>query len=165
MIDRRDHAFPPAVREDCRVLILGSLPGRRSLAQSEYYAHPGNQFWRLMSEVIEFDLAQASYTRRLAQLAKRGVGLWDTIASAIRPGSLDAAIRSAEVRPLAAFARRLPNLRAIGFNGATSARLGRPQLSGSRCELIDLPSSSAAHAAMPFAAKLERWMSLRPFLA
>jgi hypoxanthine-DNA glycosylase len=162
----RKSAFPPVVAPDTRVLILGSLPGEASLAARRYYAHPANQFWRLAGAVIEReDLADLDYGERLKTLLGAGVGLWDTVASALRSGSLDAAIREAEHAPLAELVAELPALRAVGFNGGTSARIGRKQLGETRLALLDLPSSSPAYAAMPFAAKRARWLALREFLA
>ena len=95
----------------------------------------------------------------------RGIGLWDVIASAQRQGSLDTAISAVDPAPLADLARSLPSLQAVAFNGAKSAALGRKALSGSQLQLIDLPSSSPAHAAMRYEEKLARWMVLKDFLA
>ena len=111
------------------------------------------------------DLPALDYDARLAALLAAGIGLWDTVASAIRPGSLDAAIREAEHAPLTDLIATLPSLRAVAFNGGTSARIGRRLLADSAVRLVDLPSSSPAYAAMPFAAKRERWVILREFLA
>ena len=115
--------------------------------------------------MIEVDLTALDYSERLTALRAARIGLWDTIASAIRSGSLDAAIREAEHAPLAELVARLADLRAVGFNGATSARIGRRALAGSALALIDLPSSSPAYAAMSFASKRERWLGLRGALA
>lgn len=162
----RKQAFAPVVDDRTRVLILGSLPGEASLAAGRYYAHPQNRFWHLAGAVIDReDLPALDYDERLSALRSAGVGLWDTIASAVRPGSLDAAIREAEHAPLAALVAGLPGLRAVGFNGKTAARIGRSQLAGSALALVDLPSSSPAHAAMSLAGKRSRWIELRQFLA
>lgn len=161
----RKSAFAPVVSPATRVLILGSLPGEASLAAQRYYAHPQNQFWRLAGGVIgREDLPALGYEARLAALRDAGIGLWDTIASATRQGSLDAAIRDAQHAALAELVATLPTLRAVGFNGAASARIGRKQLAGTALVLVDLPSSSPAYAAMPFAAKRERWRELQRFL-
>jgi hypoxanthine-DNA glycosylase len=162
----RSAAFAPVVDEGVRVLVLGSLPGTASLAAGQYYAHPQNAFWRLIGAVIGTDLAALPYPERLAALKAARVGLWDVVASAVRPGSGDAAIREAEPADLAALVARLPALRAVGFNGGTAARIGRRQLAGRGpgLALLDLPSSSPAHAGMPFAAKLERWRALAAWL-
>ena len=104
------------------------------------------------------------YAARLDALRGAGVGLWDTVASALRAGSLDAAIREAQHAELADLVATLPHLRAVAFNGGTSARIGRKLLAGSPLALIDLPSSSPAYAAMPFPEKRRRWLQLQQFL-
>ena len=160
----RKSSFAPIVAANTRVLILGSLPGEKSLAAGRYYAHPQNQFWRLVGGAIGRDLGALDYDARLAALLAAGIGLWDTVASATRRGSLDAAIREAEHNPLADLVATLPDLRAVAFNGATSARIGRVLLAGSACALLPLPSSSPAYAAMPFAEKLRLWRAIGEFL-
>lgn len=108
------------------------------------------------------------YDARLSALLAAGVGLWDTVASALRAGSLDAAIREAEHAPIAELMATLPRLRAVAFNGGTSARIGRRLLADASADrgvrLVDLPSSSPAYAAMPFAEKRARWLRLQDFL-
>jgi hypoxanthine-DNA glycosylase len=159
---RRKAAFPPSVDEGTRLLILGSLPGDASIKQGEYYAHRGNGFWSLMGDVLGEDLRAMPYAMRLKRLRARSVGLWDVIESADREGSLDSAIRSAELRDLGAFLARLPKLEAVAFNGKTAALHGRRQI-GERGDLslIDLPSSSGAFASMSRDAKRAAWMVLK----
>lgn len=160
----RKSSFPPVVDAETRVLVLGSLPGEESLARRQYYANPRNQFWRLVGAVVETDLAALPYERRLRALLATGLGLWDVVASATREGSLDGAIRAHRPNPLAELAGSLPELRAIAFNGQTSARLGARALGGrGGWTLLALPSSSPAFT-LGFERKLDRWMALRPFL-
>ena len=160
----RKSAFGAHADERTRVLICGSLPGERSLAERRYYAHPSNRFWQLLGAVLDCELAPLEYDARIERITAAGIGLWDVIRSAERSGSLDAAIRNHEPSLLEPFAQGLPNLRAIAFNGGTAARIGRGQVRAGRYALIDLPSSSAAYVAMPFAEKRERWLVLRAFL-
>ena len=161
----RKSAFAPVVDAQTRVLILGSLPGDISLAEGRYYANPRNRFWHLVGEVIDRPgLPELPYERRLEALLGSGLGLWDAAASATRDGSLDSAIRAVQPAGLGALANTLPRLRAVAFNGKTSARIARPQLGESKLTLIDLPSSSPAHAAMPFAEKRRIWLAMRQFL-
>ena len=160
----RAACLPPAVDADTRLLILGSLPGQVSLTQRQYYAHPQNQFWRLLGAVIGRELAALGYDARLAAIARAGIGLWDVIGTATRPGSLDSAIRNNEPNDLAALARTLPILTAIAFNGNAAAKIGVRQLGESALPLVSLPSSSPAYAAMPFTAKRDAWLTLRQFL-
>ncbi len=157
-------SFAPHVPEDTRLLILGSLPGKASLAAGQYYAHPRNQFWRLVGEVIGRDLPALDYSRRLELLARHRIGLWDVVKEAERKGSLDTAIRNASPNDFATLVSALPNLRAIAFNGATANALGRKQLANLALPAIRLPSSSPAYAAMSYDAKRQIWMSLRDYL-
>lgn len=159
------HCFPPVTRPDTRLLVLGSLPGAVSLARQRYYAHPQNQFWRLIGAAIGHDLVPLPYEARLAALLDARIGLWDTVAAATRKGSLDADIRLHEASDLAALVGKLPDLKAIAFNGATSARIGRKQLGvAAGPALVDLPSSSPAYASLPFEKKREAWLALRAYL-
>jgi len=158
------HCFAPVVQAETRLLLLGSLPGAVSLERRQYYAHPQNQFWRLIGGVIDRDIAPLPYQARLEALLEAGIGLWDTVAAATRPGSLDSAIRLHAASDLAALLADLPELRAVGFNGGTSARIGRRQLAGvETVELVDLPSSSPAFT-LAFEKKLESWLRLRAYL-
>lgn len=160
----RKHSFPPVVDAGTRLLLLGSLPGERSLAERRYYAHPQNQFWRLMAAVIgRPDLPALPYEARLDALLATGVGLWDVVASAHRTGSTDAAIRDAQGNDLAALAATLPQLRAVAFNGGTAWRAGQRQLAASGLTLVALPSSSPLHT-IGLPAKLAEWAKLSAFL-
>ncbi|NLR71222.1 DNA-deoxyinosine glycosylase [Novosphingobium sp. ERN07] len=161
----RKASFAPIVDRDTRVLILGSLPGEASLVAAQYYAHPRNQFWRLVGAVIGVDIAALDYDARLARLREHGIGLWDAIGSATRSGSLDTAIRDVEPNALDMLLASLPALRCVAFNGAKSASIGARQLAGAGdFALLRLPSSSPAHAALAFDAKLAEWTNLRKFL-
>ncbi|MEI4506316.1 DNA-deoxyinosine glycosylase [Sphingopyxis sp. CCNWLW253] len=160
----RHTSFAPHVAPDTRLLILGSLPGVRSLAQQQYYAHPTNQFWRLLGAVIGQPLADLPYADRLVALRAAKVGLWDVIRSAERHMSSDSLIREAEAHDLAALVADLPDLCMIAFNGGKAAAIGRKQLPPlDEVAVIDLPSSSAAHT-IGFAAKRDRWLKLRAAL-
>jgi hypoxanthine-DNA glycosylase len=162
----RKTGFRPVVDARTRVLILGSLPGEASLAAGQYYGNPRNGFWALLEGVLDTPLVALDYADRLAALQARGVGLWDVIAEAERPGSLDAAIRDPAANDLVALVETLPALRAVAFNGATAARLGTRLLARleGRLALIALPSSSPAHAARRFSDKAEIWNGLRVWL-
>lgn len=157
-------AFPPIARPDALVLVLGSLPGAMSLAEQRYYAQPYNAFWRIMEALVGAgpDLA---YEARLERLRERRIALWDTCHAAERVGSLDAAIvlESVEVNDFGRFLKRHNSIGAIFHNGTTSerlyTRLALPHLSPAQQALprSRLPSTSPAHAGMPFAEKLAIW--------
>ena len=157
--------LPPIARSDARLFVLGSLPGDASLAAQRYYAHPTNQFWRLLGQVIGTELHSLSYERRLERLAERRVGLWDVIASATRRGSLDQSIRLAEHNRIQHLFQDFPDLRAVAFNGATAATIGRKLIGEPPLgiALIDLPSSSAANT-RPLEEKAAEWLALGEFL-
>jgi hypoxanthine-DNA glycosylase len=160
----RHASFAPHVASAARVLILGSLPGARSLAERQYYAHPTNQFWRLVGEVIGQPLTTLAYPDRLAALQAKHIGLWDVIRSAERRTSSDSLIREIEAHDLATMVAHRPDLRMIAFNGGKAAAIGRRQLPVLQgIALVDLPSSSATHT-LSFAAKLECWLQLRSAL-
>ena len=157
------HGLPPVAREDARLFILGSLPGDASLAAKRYYAHPRNNFWRLVGAVIGEDLQSLDYDERLERLKANGIGLWDVVAFASRKGSLDQAIRGAGHNPLADYFASFPRLQAVAFNGAAAATAGRKLLSQiERLELIDLPSSSPANTQL-LLEKERAWARLAPY--
>ena len=165
MTDEVKTGLPPVARADARLFILGSLPGDASLAARQYYAHPQNQFWRLVGFVIGEDLHGRPYAERLERIAEHRIGLWDVVGSAIRRGSLDQAIREANHNRIEHLVHDFPDLAAIAFNGGTSAAIGR-RLVGTddALALIDLPSSSPANT-RPFAQKAAAWARMRPFCA
>lgn len=157
-------AFDPVVDMRCRLLVLGSFPGVRSLHHRQYYAHPRNQFWQLMTPVAGVDLAALCYEDRLAALLARGIGLWDVVERADRAGSLDTALRNVAPRDLLALAGQLPLLQAMAFNGAAAFSIGQRQIGPNPAlTLVRLPSSSAAHT-MPLSTKLAAWVQLGAWL-
>ena len=162
--------LPPVVASDCRVLILGSMPGAASLQAARYYAHPRNRFWPLMAALADVP-AEATYGERLVALQRAGIGLWDVIGECRRSGSLDSAIvrGSERANALVPLIVSLGQLRVIAFNGATAASLFRRHVEPHLPELrqpvqrIALPSTSPAHAAMGLEALREAWSVLAPW--
>jgi double-stranded uracil-DNA glycosylase len=163
-IPKLKRSFPAVVDSHIRVLVLGSLPGEESLARAQYYANPRNQFWRLMSEVAATELVPLPYEARLSTLLAAKIGLWDSVGTAFRSGSLDGAIRGHRPNDLLALVQSLPDLQAVAFNGGTSARIGQKALGeeGAFDRLL-LPSSSPAFT-LAFDRKLEEWLKLRRYL-
>lgn len=160
-VDTRKRCFDPVVDANTRLLILGSLPGEKSLAHSQYYAHPQNKFWLLLGAVLGIDLKSLPYEERLAALLAHGVGLWDVVAQAHRSGSLDSNIRERDDNDLLALAASLPQLKTMAFNGGTAARLGLKVLGeqAQRYRIVSLPSSSPAYT-LAYEAKLQQWKTL-----
>ncbi|MCC4633088.1 DNA-deoxyinosine glycosylase [Xanthomonas dyei] len=159
------------IPNDCRVLVLGSMPGIASLDAGRYYAHPRNRFWPLMHALLGIDAA-ATYALRLQTLNACGVGLWDVIGQCARRGSLDAAIvaDSVVVNPLPALLTRLPQLRMVACNGAAAAqawhRHVHPLLTpeARNVPLVALPSTSPANAAWSLPRLCAAWQPLRDAL-
>lgn len=158
--------FDPVVDEHTRLLVLGSLPGDKSLAVQEYYGNRQNKFWLLMSEVIGVELVPLDYSSRLKALLEHGVGLWDVVAEAHRPGSLDSRIRARNDNDLCALLASHPNIRAIAFNGGTAAKLGIKVLGShaANYQIEALPSSSPAYT-LGYTEKAVRWQALRAILS
>lgn len=152
--------LPPVVGECTAVLVLGSFPGARSLAARQYYAHPQNQFWKILQAIWPakpLPTGADSYQKRSEWLLERGLGLWDVYARCRRFGSLDSAIREAQVNDIAAL--HLPRLTAIVHNGGESHRHARhTQALG--VPVYKLPSTSPANAAWSFARKLDAWRAV-----
>lgn len=148
--------FPPVIDTHARVLVLGSFPSAASLAAGQYYAHPRNQFWRVLGAVIEQPLKEMPYPARLTAVEAAGIGIWDIYASCARAGSLDSAIRDATENDFAGLRKSAPALRRICFNGRTAARRLR-EMEVLGYEVVVLPSTSPAHAGMSFEDKLAAW--------
>lgn len=148
--------LPPVIAPGTRCLILGSFPGEASLARQQYYGHPTNQFWPLLSCALVEPLVHLPYRERLVRLAGRGVGLWDVVQACEREGSLDAAIRNPRHNDFTGLRTVSPALGTVLFNGGTSGRFAR-QLADAGYRVAVLPSSSAAHAGRTFDDKLALW--------
>ena len=158
----REHNRPmleglaPIIDTDTRLVVLGSFPGAASLAARQYYGHPRNNLWALLSALWDEDLVALGYAQRLAALQRHRVGLWDVYRSCEREGSLDSAIRVPVPNDLAQLKTLAPQLRAVAHNGAESARSRRitEQLG---VDVHTLPSTSPANASWSFERKLAAW--------
>jgi hypoxanthine-DNA glycosylase len=155
----RLQGLPPIAGRGARLLVLGSFPGAASLAAGQYYAHPRNHFWPILSALWRVDLSAMGYRARVAEIRRHGLALWDVYAGCRREGSLDSAIEGAEPNDLATLVARLPSLVAIAHNGGESARamrvtraLGLP--------VHRLPSTSPANASWTFERKLAAWRAV-----
>jgi hypoxanthine-DNA glycosylase len=150
----------PVVGPAARLLILGSFPGEASLAQARYYAHPRNQFWPILGALLGEPLPGLEYALRLERLRSRRIALWDVLGACRREGSLDTAIRDARGNDFGALLACAPRIGAVAFNGAAAAK-AEPAFAARGLATYRLPSTSPAHAALRFEAKLERWRVLR----
>ena len=167
-----DHArcFPPIASPDSRVLILGSMPGRASLAAGQYYAHPRNAFWPIMGSLLDFD-ASRDYPARVDALKVAGIAVWDILDSCHRPGSLDSAIDDGSLvaNDLAGFLVTHAAIGHVFFNGAKAESCFRRHvtltLPERRIAFTRLPSTSPAHAGLSFERKLDAWRAVTRALA
>ena len=151
--------LPAVLDAASRILILGSFPGAASLAATQYYAHPRNQFWPMLSAVLDDNLTALAYAERLQKLMQHRIGLWDVIAACERKGSLDSAIRQAQAADFSRLKLDFPALVTIAFNGKTAGKAA-PQFAAAGYRTLVLPSTSPAYMQMPFAEKLVQWRQL-----
>ncbi len=163
--------FPCVAKPDARVLILGSMPGRKSLDQQQYYAHPQNSFWPIMAALFGFSV-ELDYDSRLASLLEHKIALWDVAHQCVRPGSLDQAIEMDTVvaNDFATFFADHPAVKTIFFNGRKAEQLYKKIVLGSKQQGLQslvicmLPSTSPAHASMRRPQKLEQWTIIKETL-
>lgn len=149
---------PVLDRATC-ILVLGSFPGAASLAAGQYYAHPRNQLWPILSALAGEDLAAMPYAQRLPRLLAHGFGLWDVLGACEREGSLDSAIRAPAANDFERLRELCPLLETVGFNGQAAAKFA-PQFAAAGYRTVALPSTSPAHAALTLQQKLEQWKAL-----
>lgn len=161
-------SLPPWIGVGCRLLILGTVPSRRSLETGQSYAHPHNLFWPFMGSLFGAG-PELEYADRIARLNAVGVGLWDVLRECERAGSLDSGIRASTEVPndIAGLLAAHPTIGAIALNGAKAQQVFWrrivPTIDPVRLaaiEVLALPSTSPANAAIPRAVKAERWRAL-----
>ena len=154
----RWQGLPAVADQRTRALVLGSFPGVKSLQLQQYYAHPQNKFWPLLQALWPQHVQppREDYAGRCEWLLQRGLGLWDVYASCEREGSLDSAIRAAEVNDFAGLRQRCPHLQLALHNGGESYKHAR-QTEALGLVAVKLPSTSPANASWPFEKKLQAW--------
>lgn len=155
----RHTGLPPVIDARTRILILGSFPGAASLAAAQYYAHPRNLLWPILSQLTGEDLTSLPYEERLPRLLAQGFGLWDVLGACEREGSLDSAIRAPAANDFARLHELCPQLETVGFNGQASGKFA-PQFAEAGYRTVVLPSTSPAYASMTFDQKLLAWRQL-----
>jgi TDG/mug DNA glycosylase family protein len=161
----RVNCFAPVEDAAATVLILGSMPGKASLAADQYYAHPRNAFWPIMSELVGFNLG-FPYEERLKILRSSGIALWDVLGSCIRPSSLDAHIEADSIIPnnFQEFFRQHPHITQVFFNGIKAEQCFMkyvlPTLKANLLHYQRLPSTSPANAGIPYEKKLLAWQEV-----
>lgn len=149
----------PVVDGRTRILVLGSFPGAASLAAQQYYAHPRNLLWPILSALTGEPLAALPYEQRLPRLLAHGFGLWDVLGACEREGSLDSAIRKPAANDFARLRELCPLLDTVGFNGQASGKFA-PRFAEAGYRTLVLPSTSPAYASLTLAQKLAAWRGL-----
>lgn len=157
-------SFKASINKESRILILGSMPGVKSLLAQEYYAHPQNRFWKIMSILCNKNLAEFSYSEKLAALLNSKIALWDVIANCIREGSLDSAIENEQPNDIINLLKHYPNIKIIGLNGnkAYSAfnKYFKDILTSGDYLIYKLPSTSPANARYQIPQLMKEWQKL-----
>jgi len=156
--------FEPVIKKNCRVLVLGSMPGVASLQKHQYYAHPRNAFWPIMEELFAIELGR-EYEERCAILSSKGVGVWDILKSCKRTGSLDSNIETntEQVNDFDRLISDYSSIRGVFFNGGTAERLYEKYIISSaliqsrNLQYHRLPSTSPAYASISYQEKLAQW--------
>ena len=150
-------SFPPIINENSKILILGSIPGVKSLEMQQYYAHPQNKFWKIICEIFNEDFT-TDYAERIKILEKHHIALWDVIDTCERKGSLDSEIRNEEANKIEELLQNFPNIKAIFCNGQKSYKNLQKILGKKfRMPIIVLPSTSPAYAGLSYFDKLKSW--------
>lgn len=159
----RIYSFPPLVSETSKILILGSVPGVKSLQRQQYYAHPQNAFWKIMFQIFEADFSQ-DYEERKQILRQNDVALWDVIESCERKGSTDSAIRNENQNSVLTLLKNYPSISAVFCNGQKSYKnLQKTLPSDFHLPIYLLPSTSPLHT-VSVETKLESWKIIKKYL-
>lgn len=162
-MQNRISSFPPFIDHQSKILILGSIPGVKSLEKQQYYAHPQNKFWKIIFELFQEEFTE-DYARRIAVLKKNHIAIWDVIDSCERKGSLDSEIKNEEANQIPELLEQYPNIQAIFCNGGKS-RENLQKLLGKdfRIPIILLPSTSPLHT-ISFERKFEDWKRIFDYI-
>ena len=148
-----EHPFQPLVFKNSEILILGSFPSIDSFDKSFYYAHPRNQFWKLLSELTAYPINNKD--QKIWLLKESKIALWDMVRSCTRDNSLDSSLEEIEVNNIAEFLEEHPSIKKVAFTGRLAEQLFKMHFNYLDVETVYLPSPSAAYAKMRFEQKLE----------
>ena len=153
-------SFKPSIDDNSQVLILGSMPGVKSLEEQQYYAHPQNRFWKVMASICdEPKLHELNYDLKLKTLLKNNIALWDTIKSCKRDGSLDSDIQNETPNDIRKLLKIYPNIETICLNGNKSYTAFKkyfPDLL-EKYTCLKMSSTSPANARYSLDKLIEEW--------
>ena len=162
-MSNRISSFPPIVSNDAKILILGSVPGVKSLEMQEYYAHPQNKFWKIIFELFNENFSE-DYLEKIKILKKNKIAVWDVIDSCERVGSLDTTIKNEESNDILQLLKKYQNIKTIFCNGGKSYK-NLQKIVGKNFEIpiYLLPSTSPLHT-ISFEKKLDAWSKISEYL-
>ncbi len=146
-----EHPFKPIVFKDTQILILGSFPSIQSFEKNFYYAHPRNQFWKILEAVTGYPVNNRD--QKIWLLKECKLGLWDMIKGCSRENSLDSSLENEEVNDINALLEEYPTIIKLAFTGKKAEALFKTHFSHLDIETVYLPSPSAAYAKMSFKEK------------
>ncbi len=150
-------SFEPIVNEQSRILILGSMPGIKSLEENQYYAHPRNAFWQIMFRLFNTEFSN-NYEDRKNLILKNNLALWDTLKLCFRKGSLDTNIKNEEANEIHQLLEKYPKIHSIIFNGKAAEKFYKRYFQNKNpIKYYQLPSTSPANASKRFDEKLAEW--------
>ncbi len=160
-------SFTPVVHDNCKVLILGSMPGVKSLDAQEYYAHPQNRFWKLLAKIVNASVPE-NYAEKLELLRSHDIALWDVLAYCEREGSLDSDIKGEVPNDIVGLLNNNPQIKAVFCNGGKAASAFKKYFAKdvpSNIKVYYLHSTSPANARMNLQALAEEWSVIKEFFA
>ncbi|MDR6156832.1 hypoxanthine-DNA glycosylase [Chryseobacterium sp. SLBN-27] len=162
-MQNRIFSFPPIIDDYSEIIILGSIPGVKSLEKQQYYGHPQNKFWKIIFELLDEEFTE-DYDQRIQTLKKHHIALWDVIDSCERKGSLDSEIKNEEANQIGELLENYPNIKAIFCNGGKSYKNAQKILGKNyKIPVFLLPSTSPLHT-VSFEKKLENWKKIKQYL-
>ncbi len=157
-------SFKPSIDANSKVLILGSMPGVKSLEEQQYYAHPQNRFWKVLGRICNTDnLQELAYSQKLTILLQNGIALWDTIESCKREGSLDSDIQNEIPNDIKNLLKKYPNIKTICLNGNKSYSAFKkyfPDLL-QKYNCYKMPSTSPANARYSLDMLVQEWSVIK----
>lgn len=162
-MQNRIFSFPPIIDNNSRIIILGSIPGVKSLEKQQYYGHPQNKFWKIIFELFNENFTD-NYEEKINILKKHRIALWDVIDSCERKGSLDSEIKNEAANQIEQLLENYPNIEAVFCNGGKSYKNLKKILGKNfRVPIYQMPSTSPLHT-VSFEKKFEEWKKILEFL-
>lgn len=157
----RIYSFPPISNPEAQVLILGTMPGEKSLRLNQYYGHRGNIFWKLIFKIFNQPFSE-DYEIRKEILQKNKVALWDVLKACEREGSSDSSILVEAPNDFELFFSEHPNIKLIAFNGQNAEKYFYSYFGYNEAiPTITLPSTSPANTWKTFEEKLLEWKVIK----